>query len=286
MSLINIEKSRNSGSPIEMYKFFSDSFTTPYYFTSSTESQTYQSQTYTPVAGLKRSTIEMAKGAEANAITIEMDGGNELAKRYIRYLPPKAVWVHIYRKHVLDADNEVSLYWQGRVSGVSHEGSLASFTCEPMITALSKRGLEYTFSSTCNNMFGDSLCQVNLNDYTFTAPIVGLDSTIITSPTFSIFPTTLTAVPEGYWTTGFVTRVSNGDIKHIIAHGTEIGSGYTTSQIKIITPFEDLQTSETITVTAGCSHSFDVCRSKFDNAINFNGTPFTGDNPFQKNISL
>lgn len=279
MSLVNIEKSRNSGSPIEMYKFFSDSFTTPYYFTSSTESQTYQSQTYTPVAGLKRSTIEMAKGAEANAITIEMDGGNELAKRYIRYLPPKAVWVHIYRKHVLDTDNEVVLAWIGRVSGVSHEGSLASFTCEPMITALSKRGLEYNFGSVCNNMLYDTGCGVNINDYTFNAPIISINGNDITSSTFSVFPTTMTAVPNGYWVTGFVTR-SNGDIKHITAH-----SG---STITLLTPFENLSTGETITVSAGCQHDLQTCISKFGNAINFLAFPYTSDNknPFASRIDL
>lgn len=275
--LIQIEKSRNSGSPIELYKFHSDSFTTPYYFTSTVESQSYLGNTYVPVAGLKRSTIEMAKGAEANTITVEMDGNNDLAKKYLKYLPPKAVWVTIYRKHLLDTDNEVVIFWQGRVSGVTHGAQMATFNCEPMITALSKQGLEYTFGNTCQNMLYDSGCKVNINDYTFNAPIIGINGNTITSPTFSIFPTTLTAVPDGYWVTGFVTK-SNGDIKHIVSH--------TGSNIELLTPFEDLVVGETLTVSAGCNHSMTSCVGKFTNVINFLAFPFTSDNknPFTTRI--
>lgn len=285
MSLVNIEKSRNSGSPVELYKFFSDSFTSPYFFTSAGYPIIYNGNTYVPVAGLKRGTIEIAKDPESNAITVSMDGANELAKKYIKYLPPKSVWLHIYRKHELDTDNEVVLYWQGKVSSVTHHKLIATFQCQPIISALAKNGLEYNFGPTCQHMLYDAGCKLNLATYTFNATILQVNSDILTSGAFSTFTTTSGAVPTGYWTTGFVTR-SNGDVKYIIAHGTEISSGYNSSDIKLLTPFEDLVIGEVVQISAGCNHAFTTCDFKFNNTINFLGFPFIGENPFQKRVDL
>jgi uncharacterized phage protein (TIGR02218 family) len=157
---------------------------------------------------------------------------------------------------------------------------------QPLITALAKNGLEYNFGNVCQHFLYDSGCTLNLATYSFSATIAQINGDILSASTFSTFPTTLTAVPNGYWTTGFVTR-ANGDIKYIIAHGTDISVGYSTSDIKLLTSFEDLVVGEVITVSAGCNHAFTTCDIKFSNSINFLGFPYSANtNPFISRLTL
>lgn len=279
MPYISIETSENIGYPIELYHFYSDSFDQPYTYTSGDEEILYNALTYKPIAEMKRSQPELTKEVAAQNLEISMPRDNDFCKLYLTFGPPKSVWLRLYRYHRSDGINpEVVIFWQGKVRGVTWEGNRANVSCQLIDTAFNRNGLRAFYTGNCRHMLYDPrTCKVNPSLFSHTATISAVSGFTVTSPQFGAFPD-LSPVPNGWWVAGFLEKISNGDLRHIIAHG---GSGNTV--VTLSYPFDVLNPGDSTKVFAGCNKKYSTCNSKFNNIINNGSWPFIpiGNNPFE-----
>lgn len=123
------------------------------------------------------------------------------------------------------------------------------------------------YSRTCDAEFGDSRCGVSKASYTETGTIVTTDGK------HSFTTTDLSSYDSGYFSNGIITFTS-GDNNNAIR---EVKTDISTSGIRQISLWEPLNfsmaSSDTFSIVAGCNKSFETCRVKFNNLVNFRGFP-------------
>lgn len=124
--------------------------------------------------------------------------------------------------------------------------------------------LGHTFGPRCYAILGDGECQVNIAALAVTGSV-----TSITTARFA-FADTSRAEAEHEFSDGRITWTS----------GLNNGKTYTVEYsnaddftLQLPTP-KDIQVGDTYSMTPGCNHGPDDCRTKFSNGVNFQGMPF------------
>lgn len=290
----NLVESSTEISPVELYKFYTNSAVLKTY-NSGAESVTYLGETYIPEL-IEASDVEFSDELEAKVLNVRVSRKSSIAALFTVYAPIEQVWLNIYRKHINDPDSEYVRYWTGLVSGVEHSKDDASLLCKPIDTAFSKIGLFKNFGSLCQHMVYDAGCKVGINQpqYKQQAIITSITKgTVLEAEEFAKWtsfsnptpPIGLDSndVPQGWWTNGFIVAPS-GEVRMITSHGNEI-SGTHRNQITILTGLNTLEIGDTVDIIAGCARDIETCKNKFDNVVNYGGFPYIPlNNPFQYKI--
>lgn len=275
MDFLEIEASTHSAKPVELYKITSDGFTTPYFYTSGVKDIIYNGDTYVALEDLSRSQPELSKEVSAQTLSITLPRDNELAKKWLRFVPPRTVWLTVFRYHRPEGAEtpEVATFWQGIIRGVTWSVNEASLECMPIDSAFSRNGLRVTSGIPCRHQLYGSKCQVPLGSFIKTATITGISGDVIQSPDFVTVTDGVTPAPDGWWVNGFVENTTTQEIRYVTGH---VGTAVT-----LIVAFETLQVGDTINIAAGCDHKLTTCKNKFNNVVNYGGLGvFLGDNPF------
>jgi uncharacterized phage protein (TIGR02218 family) len=277
MSYDNFELSQFEGSPIELYTFYSDSFTTPYTYTSYDEDIEYNGNTYLAIP-IKRSQPELSQEYEAQSLSIDVHRDNPLAKLWAVGIPPRIVWVKIERYHSDDSASETVVFWQGRVRGVAWRNNIATIDCYPLNTAFDKNGLKMWYGAPCQYMLYDTnTCKVPAVNFKLSATITQINGYTLTSPQFATLPGG-GAAPAGWWIGGFVST-SDGSLRYVIDHS---GGGGTIVTLAVAFDSPSIAVGDTVDIFAGCDRKYTTCKNKFNNLTNYGGWPFVpAKNPFQ-----
>lgn len=116
----------------------------------------------------------------------------------------------------------------------------------------------------CGWVFGDVGCTLNKQTFTFAN-----SASALTNKTF-IAPTTPFAQADGYFTQGVITFTSGRNTGLAGFVQQHIGG-----QLRLTKPFLfPVAPGDTFNVIAGCDHTITACQQKFNNLINFSGTPY------------
>lgn len=118
------------------------------------------------------------------------------------------------------------------------------------------------YSPSCRAELGDTRCKKNLSSFTVSGSITSLTSN-------AIFADSTRAETAGYFSQGSITFTSganNGLSMEVKSFSQE------TITLVFPMPFE-VQVGDTYTMVAGCNKTFQTCKAKFDNAVNFRGEP-------------
>ncbi|HNC58878.1 MAG TPA: phage BR0599 family protein [Leptospiraceae bacterium] len=274
MPFIEIEQSTDDAYPVELYRFYSTAFEEDYFYTSADEDITYNGDTYKALERLQRSQPELTRENNAENLEIFLPRDNPLAKRWLTYVPPRTVWVTVYRYHRSESGiPQVAVFWQGKIRGASWSVNDVTLQGLPIDTAFSRNGLRVTFGKVCRHELYGSKCKVPLNAFLEEATLTQISRNKLYSPAFTTFPSNGQPVPNGWWIAGFIENPVTQEIRYITNHsGTEI---------EILAPFETLQVGDVVNIAAGCKHDPETCRVKFDNIVNYGGlTLYMGDNPY------
>lgn len=273
------EQSTHDSSPVELYRFYSDAFTEDYFYTSADEDVTYNGNTYKALERLQRSQPELTRESSAQTLEIFLPRDNPLAKRWLTYVPPRTVWLTVYRYHRSEPGSpEVVVFWQGKIRGAAWAVNDVTLQALPIDTAFSRNGLRVTFSRVCRHELYGSKCKVPLNSFLEVATISQISGNKLYSPAFTTFPSSSQPVPNGWWIAGFIENPATQEIRYITAH-----SG---NEIEILAPFETLAVGSVVNVAAGCNHTAESCKLKFNNIVNHGSLFVYGptENPFSVRI--
>ncbi|MPZ57623.1 MAG: DUF2163 domain-containing protein [Rhizobiales bacterium] len=212
---------------------------------------------YTATLGLSVDTMD-ARGPLAEEALTEAD--------LARGLWDNAQLV-VYRVDWGDVANRVVVV-AGVVGEVMRQG--AEFTAE-------LRGLQHalnqdygrTYSATCNADLGDARCTIDIDLPQFKGA-----GTVTSALSRRVLRASgLGAFESGWFQRGLLTWATGANAPMRIEVKVHTLAG-ATATIELFEEMPaDIESGDTFTVTAGCDKTFQTCKAKFDNALNFRGFP-------------
>jgi uncharacterized phage protein (TIGR02218 family) len=134
-----------------------------------------------------------------------------------------------------------------------------------------------TYQRPCDAVVGDARCGVDLADPDFTGDgtvVAAIDGRILTVDGLDAFEEGWFFLGRLTWTSGANSGAAMKVSGHLIAHDGSIGLQLWE---RAALPIE---IGDGFTVTAGCANTFDICKEKFDNGLNFRGFPHMPGNDF------
>ena len=156
----------------------------------------------------------------------------------------------------------------GNLGEVKRQGLAFSAEFRSIANRLNQK-IGQTYERTCSAQLGDGRCKVDLTSATYR----GSATAETAGPTAQIIVAGLSGYAKDWFSGGTLlfTAGANAGLRF------EIKSHLRTSGADIVelwmpTPFP-VAIGDTATVTAGCRKTFAICKSKFDNHVNFRGFP-------------
>lgn len=269
MTYATKDKSVQDGLPIECYKFTGTLNT--YRYTDAPYSVTVNNEVYEP-ALIQRGVVETGSIVDGSGgVDIAVPFDIDLAADYVGPLTPESLSVEIRRVHVGDDwSSEFKLVWAGVAVGYGSSGLMFTIS---MISKLQAKILgsmnSVYYQTTCNNVLYDDRCQLVRSSFTTTATVTAVGDAAITVDD--------DGVVDHYLRAGEVVNSRTGERRLILdnlVNVVDIGYG-----------FIDCKIGDSVTLIAGCDHSFATCNSKFDNLVHFGGFMYIPTkNPFKDGI--
>lgn len=264
MSFLTLEKSEQSGKPVELFMFNigSDYFT----YTNADEDITFNALTYKSVE-IKRSKVALSNELGKNTITVTVKHDHPIAVKFIGVAPAKTCWLTIFRLH--RGDTDYRSIWQGRVSLGDFKGSRVDLNGTPLDTFKKRMGLWETYQAGCQNILYDDFCRLDKNLYRVSASV-----SFVSADGLTIQATAFHNADPTYFVPGYVERQDTGEMRDITAQDNA------TNSLTLMQPFEDLRIGTLVWAYAGCAHDMATCSGgKFTdpdtgaptNEANYNG---------------
>lgn len=133
-----------------------------------------------------------------------------------------------------------------------------------------------TYQKLCDAELGDARCGVDVDDPLYlgsgTVTAAASDGSL-TASGLSGFDTHWFARGRLDWLTG-----DNAGLRHEVRSHVKAGSTVTLGLW--LPPFATIAPGDTFEIRAGCDKTFESCKAKFDNAVNFRGFPTMPGNDF------
>lgn len=273
MTYDSLETSAEGSRPVEIFKVTAGA--TLYHYTSAQDDQIVGPTTYTAVAGLERTATVEGPEKRENDFQIQLPTENALAQIFVGVMPGIRVRLQVSRFQRDDTPTpEVVQIFDGYILSASFkdQGKLAVLTARPEIASRGKQIPNRTYQSTCNLVLYQ--CGVDDTDPAFRASALNVASQV--GDVLTVSSGLSGTYADGWMQGGFVQDIAASDYRLILEH--------TGNTLTLLTPFST--TPSTVNVFAGCAHTIDVCKSKFDNVVNFGGHAFVPKkNIFETGIS-
>jgi uncharacterized phage protein (TIGR02218 family) len=154
---------------------------------------------------------------------------------------------------------------RGSIGEVKRQETAFSTEFRSLVHRLNQR-TGRTYQRTCDAVLGDTRCKVDLNTTTYR----GLGTVSAASGRV------LTVSGLGSYTPGFF---ANGRVKFTSGSNNnltfEVKFHPTTGSLTLWNiPPGTVLTGDTFEVRAGCGNTFEICKAKFNNVVNFQGFPY------------
>lgn len=268
MAFADTETSPYSAAPIELFKFIGTVAT--YRMTTYSQTVVSGTDTYTPLAGLKRTVLKVGTQEEENlALDIELPYDHPLVTAYAYQTAPPTLELELRRTH-RDNPADSILMWKGKVLSFSVAGRIAKLRV-PSLFAYILGGVTPAprYQAPCNHILYDGRCSVD--------PTTFLHATTVTSITDNLITLASNPFSDGLCNGGDMTFAAGGEARMVISNAV--------LDFTVTYPFSGLSIGSAVTIRQGCDHSYTTCKSKFSNGINFGGCPLVPDrNPFTSKI--
>lgn len=179
------------------------------------------------------------------------------------------------------------LAFKGRLVSVDSKKHGLVLKFEPISTTLKRKGFQTMYQRVCRHPLYGTFCGVNPSNGVLEPPTDGAivnsggadvtgvyktEGAVVTIFGDSLVLDEVAEFPNSYFTAGYILG-PRGLKRMIINH--------TGNTLQLIRGIPSLVEGETITVFAGCDHTFQTCKSKFANHDNYGGfDKIPNANPF------
>jgi uncharacterized phage protein (TIGR02218 family) len=275
MAFDTYEESQEGSRPIELYKFTTGASIKLY--TSAEDDITESGDVYIaiPISRNKLNGGGPDQRDESLIITVETE--NEIAQLYINSVPGIFTEVEVSRVQRSDGPGyEVVQIFAGRIAAVAFrdKGRTAEINVAPLVSAVSRAIPRFNYQGLCNHVLYDDLCQIDDTDVAYrlsSAAVTAESGNTVTVSGVGAFGT-------NWFTGGFIETLGGVDRRLITASSGDV--------LTLLLPFAVTPVGSLAIVFAGCEHTIPVCKSKFNNVINYGGFAFVPTkNIFQTGIT-
>lgn len=265
------EVSVDSGEPYFLYLF--DNGITTHRLTTEPDTIERLSDSWYP-SPISHGNIEQTGNIEKQELILTFPLADTLARSYL--IPAAAITtVTIWRGHRDDVDEELRVYWKGRVTGAKDSERKIEVSVESIFTSLRRPGCRARFMRTCRHALYFEGCNLDRGDFEIPATVTWASGVTLTIPEAG------GATPVQEYLGGTVNW--NGLLGFIGNH--------VDTQITLTLPIVGLSKavedygSRSVLIAPGCDRGEARCNDRFSNGLNHGGFHrLPSLNPFEINI--
>jgi len=263
------EYSSHDGSPVEVYKL-TGTFQN-YYYTNAQQEITVDGQAYAP-ALITRNEISIGTQEDSNLdLELELPFDLQLVIDYAFAVSPPDLTLEIRRyHHGSNPATDWIVAWKGRITSFSTSGHVVKALVPSAFSVVMQGEIpSVAYQNPCNHRLYDDRCKLTASSYQ-------QDTTIV-----SVVNTTITVVDDGfadgYLQAGEIINTTKSERRLIVANVANV--------LSVNFPFYNAEAGDSVSLFAGCNHSFTACKDKFTNSLNYGGFPFVpAENPFESEL--
>lgn len=262
MSFDSNENSLESGSPVELYAISlgSDTFN----FTSAEEETVVGVTTYDPIE-VSRSEVSVSTEERTQTINFTMPYDHPFIQKYVNVVPGQRATLTILRQHRYDTPTPGTItVFKGIVRSVAFTKNtqVATVAVMPLTGALGRSMPRFTYQGVCANVLFDTDCKVDAGtfEHVGNASVVNADLVTVDG---------LLAAKGANWAEGgYLQLVGGADWRLILSQSGDI--------VRLLLPFPSNASvlNTNVSAFAGCAHTIAVCKTKFNNVVNYGGFQF------------
>jgi len=268
MSYVDDETSVHDGRPIELYKFVNP--IRSYCYTSYHRTIEYNGDVYEAIP-LKRSSFTGGSTQDPPNLDIEMPVNKEVVQDHAFQIAPRSLDLTIFRRH--GEAGETVVYWTGHVASVSAKNRTAKLRVPSTFASRMSQSIpNIYYQSQCNHPLYGTRCGVLRSEFVVETTAVSYSGGAF------IAVGSVGGEADGHFNAGEIVRVADGERRLITSQqGVSLSLNY---------PFREMNPGDAVEIYAGCDHTIDTCKAKFDNVVNFGGHPYIPTiNPFKTKLS-
>lgn len=193
-------------------------------------------------------------------LTVDLPGDNSFAAQFTSIAPGQLGTLTIFSYHFA-TPGDVRVAYKGVVRSVAFTTDMSKsiLSVVPVSEAFDKKIPQRTWQSSCNNNLFDADCKVSSGSFQHTNTVTAINGNVVTISGL------LGAKGDGWATAGFI-QYGVLDYRLVLEQ-----SG---NDCTLTLPFYASVLGQTVDVFAGCARLIGVCDVKFNNEINFGGSPF------------
>lgn len=280
MAVNDYETSRESGRPVELYKFMFGQNSVSYFYTNAEKAITFNGDEYIALPS-EREKISTKGRGESREVTIEVPMDSAVSELFRIFPPGHVVNVIIYQGHIQEDedpgdwtdDDQFGVIWTGRVLEANRKKNSTVLTCENSEAGMKRVGLRRHWQWSCPLVLYGARCRADKAAATVTTTVAAISGNSIT----------LTSGWEGALTkANFLGGLFEWDSTAGREYRTILSvSGDT---VKLNATVGSLAVDDEVDVVLGCPHTLAGCRDVHDNIVNYGGQPYIPlKNPVGKN---
>lgn len=261
----------DSGEAIEIYEFA----TATKVWRHTTYNQNVTSTNlFTPLE-LTRAKVEHSSNLLKQSLRISFPKDSDLAAAHLQNSVDEIMSLNVWTLHADEPDSKLFVF-KGRAVSIEIEDSKVVVIFEPVNTTMRRLGFQLKYQRICRHTLYGSMCGANTANHFATGIVTSINKSIITlDEVGSVLDENEEEIgfADKHFTAGYI--VTDSGFKRMVINHVGIN-------LTLIRPLHNLSVGDTVTVYAGCDHSFSTCRDKFDNDENYGGfdfIPYT--NPFK-----
>lgn len=258
-----LEQSRESSRPIEVYDFMLDG--EPFRYTSAEDDLTIGGDIFEAIP-IARNSIIRGTDQRRRVLLVTVPTTNPLASKYIDIVPgqPAELSLRRYQRDEVPAFDTNVLLFEGKIQSIkfSNDGLNAGIILRSSEAALSRNMPRVTFGSMCGAFLYDRFCGANPTLHNHIGEVTLVDENQITVNG---------AGASGHkFISGYVKPTTENDFRMVTAHSGDV--------LTLLLPFHNNQLGSSVQVFAGCDHLIDGdCALVFDRVADFLGFAFVPD---------
>lgn len=271
MTFIAQEQSIEGGSPLELFEFSYGADTWCYTSGDEEYTDTLASLTYLPIP-INRGSLQFSGDLSKGSLDITLPYDIAFLELFRTSMPSGVVSLTVKRVHRTDMTHETIVMWKGRIINLEWQPTEVVLSCEPIRSSVQRYGLRRLFQVSCPHVLYGPSCGLARVTYQLSGTVSAQSGTSITVSGVSAFP-------ADYFSGGYI-EYTNGILNTTERRMITAHPG-TTNVVTLISPAMNVDIGDTVKLYPGCDHSIVTCDSKFDNALNYGGFPYTpSKNPF------
>lgn len=257
MSFFNREKSHDKAAPIELYDFYQG--TIHWRYTNADRDIVFDSYTWKAIP-IKRNEISQTPEVARLGLKIEADRTIEVYSRFRIAPPGSPVGCTVYTFHY--EDDVAVPEWTGRIISCVRKDSRVSFVGEPAYVSMMTTGLRRNWQRSCPHLLYGQGCKVVKELYAVNGVIQAVGGIQIQVSAAGTFP-------NYYFEGGYVAWEDSLGLPVYRSIEEHIGAA-----LKLSYTVTDLVLGQAVTLYPGCDHSMQMCKDRYDNLLNYGGTPY------------